>query len=1095
MNKKLVLMLAIVLLISFAAQAFEMDIASQLQDKTGFELELAGQLQDNTQPDSPLDLAERLRDNIPSESDQFNIASRLKDKTTIPEESTDDFNLASKLKDKTKYTTKPGRKLKFTEIIQRTKAKQYSGKTESYNYTIKEKAGLHYLDILDTDALKKRNQISRARIRGITELQDITVFSDKALQDKVKTGYKGKTTKAPAKIKTDIFAIAENLAFENATITITKEGPVNTILHCPDFDEETGACSRWIKTDIPFTEDNETITFTVNKFSGYAGAYITIINVQSYPTVGGNWKVKFNTTGTANLTIRAVNGTNWSNTNETKDLKFLSVKCGDQTQNYTWTNNSVFIQNYNCSVIGYETSKVLTEGKHKLEFKFGSMKAYAQNWATASCNYRRKLTFNNTAASQNLINFTAMIKLNSSRINYAKTSDTDIRFYDDDDTTLLKHHWESWNESGDSFGWVKVPQLNNSDTDFIYAYYNCSGSATIDEKGTYDNNYVSVWHLNDVGGNTPTQHDSIDNYNATPQNTEAADFGIPGKINGAESFDGTDDYLSVSSFNGLSGASQFTIEFWTKFSSPQDYIFWRNNGWLTEVRANDYRFRFNLDGNWRTSFYANHITGALHYVAATWDGTNTLIYVNNATEVNSTADSAWSAMSSNTQNLDIAHRNNYFDGIIDEIRISTAARSYSWISASYLTMSDSLITYGGEEPRSEILVTLNSPQTGTKTANATITFNCSATTQTTELVNATLYHNLTLWAANETKNLSGSSNSTTFTKTFPEGTYKWNCLVKDNASNSAWAANNYTFTIDTTPPSVTINSPKGTIADTTPTINVTFGEAVDTAWYNIDHGTNKTLCKNCTFVDNKYLDLAEGSYTIYVFANDTIGNVNNTESSAFTIDMNGNYYDDYNDNSSIAELNGAEWKPGYVEFETDTWNINWSYRKVLNVSNEDDSMLKKGYSINFTLNTQALVTAGKLRADCKDLRIVWHNGSEYIELDRINSTACNTTNTEIWFKIQENVTANASDNNYYLYYGNPSAGSPPTNQSNIWHYYNGFETKVGFDIGALNPTRNTSAAKTGTYGLRGVGNANYRQAIINNTNSSRDMIFETWLRS
>ena len=30
-------------------------------------------------------------------------------------------------------------------------------------------------------------------------------------------------------------------------------------------------------------------------------------------TVGGNWTVRFNTTGKANLTITAVNGTTWTN--------------------------------------------------------------------------------------------------------------------------------------------------------------------------------------------------------------------------------------------------------------------------------------------------------------------------------------------------------------------------------------------------------------------------------------------------------------------------------------------------------------------------------------------------------------------------------------------------------------------------------------------------------------------------------------------------------------------------------------------------------------------------------------------------------------
>ena len=112
---------------------------------------------------------------------------------------------------------------------------------------------------------------------------------------------------------------------------------------------------------------------------------IIIINVKSLPQVGKNWTVMFNTTGKANLTITAFNGTNWSNSNEDYDLKFLEVKCGEQVLNYEWVagegNASVFISDYECNETGFEISKVLTTGVHTLEFDFGGTKAYAYNTA------------------------------------------------------------------------------------------------------------------------------------------------------------------------------------------------------------------------------------------------------------------------------------------------------------------------------------------------------------------------------------------------------------------------------------------------------------------------------------------------------------------------------------------------------------------------------------------------------------------------------------------------------------------------------------------------------------------------------------------
>ena len=116
---------------------------------------------------------------------------------------------------------------------------------------------------------------------------------------------------------------------------------------------------------------------------------INILNVNSTPVVEENWTVMFNTTGKANLTITAFNGTNWTNYSESGyDLKFLEIKCGEQILTYQWIKNSpddgsVFIQDYECNETAYEISKVLTQGIHILEFNFGGIKIYAYNTATA----------------------------------------------------------------------------------------------------------------------------------------------------------------------------------------------------------------------------------------------------------------------------------------------------------------------------------------------------------------------------------------------------------------------------------------------------------------------------------------------------------------------------------------------------------------------------------------------------------------------------------------------------------------------------------------------------------------------------------------
>jgi hypothetical protein len=163
---------------------------------------------------------------------------------------------------------------------------------------------------------------------------------------------------------------------------VPASGEVNAVLECSDFNVDTFVCEgKWEKTDIPFTTDGSAVVFTVDHFSGYAGGFIQIINVQSYPTINGNWTVRFNVTGTANLTIIGVSGTHF-----TTDLQFLELKCGNNTVNASYDGNKVFVSNFSCNETAFETSKVITNGKHHLNFSFGNSSAVAHNIVVSGAN-------------------------------------------------------------------------------------------------------------------------------------------------------------------------------------------------------------------------------------------------------------------------------------------------------------------------------------------------------------------------------------------------------------------------------------------------------------------------------------------------------------------------------------------------------------------------------------------------------------------------------------------------------------------------------------------------------------------------------------
>ncbi len=126
---------------------------------------------------------------------------------------------------------------------------------------------------------------------------------------------------------------------------------------------------------------------------------ITIITVQSYPLVGGKWTVLFTTIGQANLTISAVNGTTWSDTDQNHDLRFLYCRKGNETLQYRWMNSSVFIPSFSSNATCSLVSEVLTVGAHTLMFQFGNDIAYANNLALENWLQTTTGDFNNGTKS------------------------------------------------------------------------------------------------------------------------------------------------------------------------------------------------------------------------------------------------------------------------------------------------------------------------------------------------------------------------------------------------------------------------------------------------------------------------------------------------------------------------------------------------------------------------------------------------------------------------------------------------------------------------------------------------------------------------
>jgi len=342
-------------------------------------------------------------------------------------------------------------------------------------------------------------------------------------------------------------------------------------------------------------------------------------------------------------------------------------------------------------------------------------------WWDNSWNYKKKLTFDNSGQSENLTNFPVLVKLTAANFDFTKAQSNgeDIRFVDSDETTALKYEIEKWDNSAqEAYIWVKVPQIDgSSSTDYIYMYYgNGSASDAQDAENVWDANFVMVQHFQETTGNhldSTSNNNDTDTVSVTSQGTAA------GKIGGADEFvRSSSDYVEVPHSSTLDLIT-YTIEFWFKADTPSVAIQslvargedWTNDiaQWVIELDDAQNPDKIQLwyeESNDADHYYPTNTSisaDTWYYFTVTRDesGNENIIYLQGEAE-NTNSDTTTPGSVSTPVTIG-ARRNapstiqDYFDGIIDEVRISNTARSADWIKASYLSETDAFITFGEEE--------------------------------------------------------------------------------------------------------------------------------------------------------------------------------------------------------------------------------------------------------------------------------------------------------------------------------------------------------------------------------------------------------------
>lgn len=439
---------------------------------------------------------------------------------------------------------------------------------------------------------------------------------------------------------------------------------------------------------------------------------ITVINIQSYPIVGGQWIVRFSTIGMADLIISAINGTTWRNNESTNDLEFQSIKKGDTTLEYEWIDKTIIIRNFSSNEVCYEISKIFSQGKHTLMFRFGNDVAYANNdatnWWNSDWGCRKLIIINSSQVFSDLSNFPVLINITDADLrDDAQDDGDDITFILwNDNSTKLNHEIELFNKTtGEIAVWVNVTNLSSTVDRKIWMYYNnsvCTNQQNIDD--VWDNNYVMVHHLNETSQTTGDYNDHLDStlYNNDGETYNGVTMDIDGKVDGGDECSGnaSDDYIAVEDNPVLDITNNISISFWVNlndYANTSDLVTKGSylDSYSTWVRSVG-TVRFAVNDDYLTSTDSLNIN-TWYYLTFTRDSSTNgrKIYINGIENSNDTISTAFNT---NNDPLYISTNDYEIDGVIDEVRISNIARTSSWIKTSYNNMNapDKFIILGNE---------------------------------------------------------------------------------------------------------------------------------------------------------------------------------------------------------------------------------------------------------------------------------------------------------------------------------------------------------------------------------------------------------------
>lgn len=307
---------------------------------------------------------------------------------------------------------------------------------------------------------------------------------------------------------------------------------------------------------------------------------------------------------------------------------------------------------------------------------------------------RMRISFAGYSKPETLTNFPALVIFGSGLApngfyygQMASSNGWDLLFMNEDGTQLLNHEIEKWTTSGNSYVWVQVPQFTSNTV--IWAYWGDTNlislpAQSLTNGSVWSNGYADVWHF--ANGTVLSGASAIiDGHDAAIHGASATG----GTIDGAAWCNGSSAWLDAGTQANPMLNQQLTISAWVypaggsvllmkgDDATSQSYgLEWSAGASLLFTLADTTDWL--SDGGATPANQWSQVTGIIA-------GNSKLIYVNGTLKASDsfTGTIVPSAISLWLGAQNRAGYNYWYNGGLDEVRLSSVARSPNWIWAEY----------------------------------------------------------------------------------------------------------------------------------------------------------------------------------------------------------------------------------------------------------------------------------------------------------------------------------------------------------------------------------------------------------------------------